>query len=478
MGTNNAPNGIKLSLVETLRGLFGRDRTDSQGGGLARFETTVENLLQSHGSAILGRVHFLNLEELIVRRGEGRRTRLMKAENVILSVIGKNLQEGETYVRPEVGAIWFLFPDLTREASDLKCAAIADQIARALSEDDPIFSDLKSKRIVEPIDRKTWSARKSASPASRAPALRVGSERKGREKETPPSRPDPKTGSSMPTSRQRIARNLQRESSSPAAALYADRLPEGISVGYQAIWNVRSKMITSYAAVPRRRYPDGTTVTGRSILGADTGFAPVAALDSLVQRESVGGLRELMRSGQQTLLVLPIHFSTVDNQSLFVPYWQELAGLTPDERKHVVIEVLHVSDALPAFRAKDIISRLRPLARCVLVQISPDSTRIRSWVEAGAHAVGFAVTEERYSEKVLMDKMNAFVARAEEAGIHAFAHDVTTPSLATAAVAAGFRYVGGPAILPETNSPQTIEPFECERIFSQIVSSRPSIPDS
>ena len=118
MGTNNAPNGIKLSLVETLRGLFGRDRTDSQGGGLARFETTVENLLQSHGSAILGRVHFLNLEELIVRRGEGRKTRLMKAENVILSVIGKTCRRGETYVRPEVGAIWFLFPDLTREASD------------------------------------------------------------------------------------------------------------------------------------------------------------------------------------------------------------------------------------------------------------------------------------------------------------------------------------------------------------------------
>ncbi len=452
METNRASNGIKVSLVEKLRGLFAQDRTVPQGGGLARFETTVENLIQSHGSAILGRVHFLNLEELIVRRGEGKKTRLKKVENVILSVIGENLKEGETYVRPEVGVIWFLFPSLTREAGDLKCAAIADQIARALTKEDPVFSDLKSERTAQQIDRRTWAARKKERVSDSRPAA---------------------TGRQVPINPRPSARNIRSASAPSFPDMYADTLLKSISVGYQAIWNVRSKMITSYAAVPRRHYPDGTTATGKWIMGTDTGFAPVAALDLFVQRKLIAALRVLIKSGQQAILVLPVHFSTVDNQSLFMSYWQELSGLSPDERKHVVIEVRHASDALPAFRAKDIIARLRPLARCILVQISPDSTRIGSWAEAGAHAVGLAATEEKLSEKALMEQMDNFVARAEEASIHTCTHDLTTPSLATAAVAAGFRYIGGPAILPEADAPHMIESFECERIFSHVISREP-----
>lgn len=466
METNETTIDIKQSFLEIWRGLIGG--RSAQNTALARFETSVDTLLQSHGSAVLGRVHFVNLEELIVRRGEGKKSRLMKAENAILSVIGKNLKEGETFVRPEVGVLWFLFPDLNRAAGELKCAAIADQIARALTADDPIYAALKSEKTVQPIDQKTWSARKIASPASAA-AKRDETERKDRAKKDSSDRPDSKTGYSTPAKSLKPARSFRRESPPPVSTLYADRLPRGIAVGYQAVWNVRSRLITSYAAVPRRDYSEGTTVTGKWILGTDTGFAPVAALDSFVQRKSVAGLRALIEASQQTLLVMPVHFSTVDNQSLFLPYWRELAELSPDERKHVVIEVLQVSDALPAFRAKDVMARLRPLARSVLVRLSPDSMRIKSWAESGAHAVSFAATEDRIPEKALMEKMNDFTARAEEAGIHACVHDVATPSLATAAVAAGFRYVGGPAILPEIDMPQTIEPFECERIFSQII---------
>lgn len=484
MGTNEATIDIKQSLLEIWRGLFGE--RFAQGAALARFETSVDDLLQSHGSVVLGRVHFLNLEELIVRRGEGKKSRLMKAENAILSVIGKNLKDGETFVRPEVGVLWFLFPGLNRAAGELKCAAIADQIARALTEDDPIYAELKSEKTVEPIDRKTWIARKTASPGSNAAVNRGEPRQNERPKGDSSARPAPGTAPGTAQEMERptparprgILRNLRSESRPPISTLYADRLPKGIAIGYQAVWNVRNRLITSYVAVPRRDYPEGTTVTGKWILGTDIGFAPVAALDSFVQKESLAGLRALMQSGRQTLLVLPIHFSTIDNQSLFVSYWRELADLALDERKHVVVEVLQVSDALPAFRAKDVMARIRPLARSVLVRLSPDSTRIKSWAESGAHAVGFAAAEERSSEKILMEKMNAFVARAEEAGVHAYAHDMATPSLATAAVAAGFRYVGGPAILPETDAPQTIEPFECERIFSRIVSTHSSSPDS
>jgi EAL domain-containing protein (putative c-di-GMP-specific phosphodiesterase class I) len=427
---DSAPE-VKKGLLDALRNLLGGEPSAPRNAALEHFETTLEKLLQTHGKAVLGRLHFLNLEELIIRRGEGQKTRLKKVENIFLSVIGQNLKESETYVRPEVGSVFFLFPKLTREAGDLKCAVIADQIARALVEEDQVFAELKSERTVQDIDQKTWSAPQAA---RRAAASLV-------QRDVPPS----------------------------PSATNADRRLEGIEVAYQAIWNVRSKMITSYAAVPHRCHPDGTTAKGKRILGADTGFAMIAALDSFVLRKSVAWLHGLMNVRQQTLLVLPVHFTTVDSQTFFQPYRRELAALSEDERKHIVLEILRAPDTLPTFRIKDIVSRLRPFARCVLVRLHPGSAFIRHWAEGGILGLGFAAGEEKLSEKFLMEKMDAFVVSAEKVGVYVYAHDLATSSLATAAVAAGFRYVGGEAILPESEGPKAIEPFECQSIFARVI---------
>lgn len=458
MTKNDPVPEAKKGLIEALRSLLGGDRTENRNTALARFESTAGKLLQSHGKAVLGRLHFINLEELIIRRGDGQKTRLKKVENVFLSVIGQNLKEGETYVRPDVSSVFFLFPSLTREAGELKCAAIADQIARALVEEDEAFAELKSEKSAQDIDRKTWGASRVA----RRTSAGSGGDAQGAAISG--------ATAAMKTATRSPAKPRRPVGPAPLpAGASADRRLEGLQVAYQAVWNVRSKMITSYAAVPQRRYPDGTTMTGKGILGADTSFSMVAALDSYVQQESVARLREMMNAGQQTLFILPVHFTTVDSQTLFQPYRQELSDLTQDERKHVVLEILRAPDMLPAFRIKDVASRLRPFARCVLARLPPDSAHIRHWAEGGVHGIGLAASEEMRSEKYLMERMDSFVAHAEKMGLHTYVHDLPSTSLATAAVAAGFRYVGGAAIIPESATPRPIEPFECQSIFARVI---------
>jgi hypothetical protein len=439
-----------------LRSLLGGESAASPGSAMARFETTVGKLVQTHGKAVLGRLHFLNLEELITRRGPGQKTRLKKAENVFLAVIGKNLKEGETYVRPNVSSVFFLFPSLTRAAGELKCAAIADQIARALVEEDPVFTDLKSESSAQTVGAKTWSGPRAA----RRPSVILSGDAKGvKGPAAPPEHSQPRTAGG----------GARRDILPSPSAESADRRLEGVQAVYQAIWNVRSKMITSYAAFPLRRHPDGTVRAGKSILGADAGFALMAALDSFMLRKSVNWLHGLMNVRQQTLLVLPVHFTTVDNQTLLRSYRQDLAALSQDERKYVVLEILGAPDTLPAFRVKEVIARLRPSVRCVLVRLPTDTVSIRHWAEGGALGVGVSAGDEKLSEKQLMERMDAFVAQAEKASVHAYVHDLATASLVTAAVAAGFRYVGGAAILPESEVPNPIEAFECQNIFARVI---------
>ena len=460
MTENNSVPGTKEGLVYALRSLLGGAPSATRNAALAHFETTADKLIQSHGKAVLGRLHFLNLEELIIRKGEGQKTRLKKVESVFLSIIGQNLKEGETYVRPDVKSLFFLFPSLTRAAGELKCAAIADQIARALVAEDPVFAEIKSERSARDIDRVTWSVSRGK---HRASAGLRGEAKVTAKSATPAS---VKTNSPSPV---KSGGAVRRAVSTPAQDASGERRLEGIRVAYQATWNVRSKMITSYAAVPQRHDPDGTIMTEKGILGADAGFSLIAALDSFVRQESVPRLRELMGARQPTLLVLPVHFTTVNSQTHFLPYRQELSALTQDERKYVVLEILGAPDTLPAFRVKELVSRLRPFARSVLVRLSREPAFIRNWAEGGVLGVGFAATEESLSEKDIMEKMNVFVASAEQAGAHAYAHDLSTSSLVTAAVAAGFRYIGGAAILPESAALKPIEPFECRNIFARAI---------
>lgn len=455
--------GVKTSLFEAWRRLLGGEQVAMRSAASTSFETTVEKILQTYGKAILGRLHYLNLEELIVRRGGGQKTRLKKVENIFLSVIGRNLKEGETYVRPDVSTVFFLFPGLTRKAGELKCAVIADQIARALVEEDPVFADLKSERTIQDIDQRKWNALRGA---PRALASLPGNARKARGSAAPTSM---KAENPKQPSFKKPGAALQRDVPLSPSAVYADRQLEGIRVAYQAIWNVRSKMITSYAAIPHRRHSDGTTAKGKWVIGSDAGFAMIAALDLFVLRESVAWLHGLINVRQQTLLVLPVHFTTIESQPLFLPYRRELTALSQDERKYIVIEILGVPDRLPAFRIKELVARLRPLARCILVQLPPDSVHIGHWAEGGILGVGFTIGDGKVSEKLLMEKMDTLVASAEKAGVHAYIHDLATMSLATAAVASGFRYVGGEAILPESEVPNPIEPFECQSIFARVI---------
>ncbi len=442
----------KKGLVDALRSLLGGEESSSApNSGLARFESTVEKLVQAHGKAILGRLHYLNLEELIIRRGPGGKTRLKKAENVFFAVIGRNLKEGETYVRPDISTVYFLFPTLSREAGALKCAAIADQITRGLREADPIFAEIKSEHSVQSLTAKTWNA----SHAARRAAAALGGEAHAAQ------RPG---GSGPRRSGASVSGDIL-----PAPPAAADHRLDGIQVFYRGIWNVRSRMITSYAAVPCRRLANGTVIKGRGMLGADAGFALIAALDSLVLRKSSGWLHGLINVRQQALLILPVHFTTIDNQSLFMTLRRDLAALSEDERKYVVVEIFGAPDSLSSFRIKEVVSRIRPLVRCVLAHLPRGSDHLHQWVEGGILGVGFAAGEEKAPEKTVMEKMNAFVAAAEKAGVHAYVHDLTTPSLATGAITAGFRYLGGEAVMAESEVPNPIESFECQNIFARLL---------
>ena len=56
--------------------------------------------------------------------------------------------------RGEEGAFYLLFPGMSEEAGELKCAVIGDQIARLLSSEDPIFFELEIVNTVGMVDRK------------------------------------------------------------------------------------------------------------------------------------------------------------------------------------------------------------------------------------------------------------------------------------------------------------------------------------
>jgi hypothetical protein len=243
-------------------------------------------------------------------------------------------------------------------------------------------------------------------------------------------------------------------------------LPENLTTMFRAMWNVGNKLLTAYSALPVLKSPDGKV---ESIVDLDVEsemYAVTAACDRLIQEEALRKLHLLVDAGHKVLLVLPVHFSTVDRLDYYVPYQQRLRKLGEQQRRLVVQELVAIPADLNRYRIRETVTRLRHAARAVMARVPVSSGNLRAWGEAGVHAVGFEFTEEQASERGLLAGLDRFAERAEEAGVKKFVYGLATASAASAAVAAGYDYIEGTIVRGPVDSPTYVQPFESIDLFA------------
>ena len=100
-------------------------------------------------------------------------------------------------------------------------------------------------------------------------------------------------------------------------------------------------------------------------------YAAAAACDRLVQEEALQKLHLLLDAGHKVLLVLPVHFSTVNHFDYYMPYQQRIRKLDEKQRLLVVQELVGTPPDLNSYRIRETVTRLRQAARSVMARVSP-----------------------------------------------------------------------------------------------------------
>lgn len=437
----------------------------------SRFEITINDLPRKFNASVISRMQILNLNSLIVRRDVDRQKMIKKAEVIALGVIEDNFQDKDAFIHNDVGVYGFLFPGMSKKSAELKCKVIADQIARLINDADSQIFNLE-------FEASTQKRRSGKFADVVASQKKMESARGG-------ASPDPRKLRELENKRVQANLAVQRMTAQPRndgqgseaemATWWADDntarpgekgLPEGMTTIFRVIWNVRSKMLTAYSALPVLKSPDGHVESIVRVGGESEMYAAAAACDRLVQEEALQKLHLLLDAGHKVLLVLPVHFSTVDHFDYYMPYQQCIRKLDEKQRLLVVQELVGTPPDLNSYRIRETVTRLRKAARSVMARVSPAASSLRAWREAGVHAVGFEFTEGQASERALLKRLDRFAERAEEAGLKKFVYGLATRSAASAAVAAGYDYIEGTVVRAPVDSPAYVEPFESLDLFA------------
>ncbi len=258
------------------------------------------------------------------------------------------------------------------------------------------------------------------------------------------------------------------------AADQTQQVPSVLKFSYILVWHASKKALGLHLCTAS--FEIGADVVPCAIV-FDRFKRPdlVESVDRMVLRKAKDDLHEAVAAGRPSLVAIPVHFSTLERIDVQRKYISACETLSSDTRKLLVWEILGApvaswQRALPA-----IVAALKPFGRGVFLRValgSPGLPSIRSELghleSAGIQAIGLdTATASSAGEAKTHKFFNSFTAAAEKCGLNCYAHGLSSLSLATAAIAAGFDYVSGDAVSGPVEALQPIRSVAIETIYLQ-----------
>ena len=400
-----------------------------------------------------GRVHKIELADLIVHKYSEADALFKKADKVSQAIITNELRGDEAMRCTRPGSYRLIFPKLTPEAGALRCAVIAEQVAREVRKLNPTSQAIEQRRAdmegAPKPDRKRTLARMPSS--------------------TPAKGADPEAAAHEQAMRDAANRAL--------AAMITDKGIEELNyteaekkalqdldVLFHPVWHTKNNLITAYNCSPSR---DGRDLAGRDLvemLGANSDAAN-AKIDATVYARAVKAMQVLMGQGLKAVLIVPIHFSTVDRLRYLTSLLEAGVGLPQDAKNLIVFELLGLPSGMSRFRLREPVSYLRTRARALIARTGFDLGELEQFKEFGFHGISVNCGDYEWTEGQFMKNFERFVESAERYKLQSFVHGISSKSLAVGAIGSGFTYMDGAAISEPVDNPSRIRPFEIDMLY-------------
>lgn len=403
------------------------------------------------------KVHRIKVSDLIVHKYEEESVIFRKASNIAQEIIGSELRPGELTRSPAPGVFDLVFPALRKEAGELRASVIAEKIAREIRSINPASIA---------ISEKTGAAKAKAEPAAVNRARAVVVPAATAKPATPisyldrsriPSGDDMRRQATLafdlmaPSNRFRLEELLGQDGLNQAMSA---------QMSFTPVWNVRKDLVTAY--VPN-------FIDARLQNGPDdeaSGDICSAQNDAAVLVRVKQVLRQTIESGLGALMILPVHFWTLENQGLRGAYLEALSNVPAPHRQFLLFEVRQIPADASRFRLGEALRYLRGRCRNALARVPITESGLSRYKTAGFF--GLTVEQPQGGDQRVSKVLDKLAGAAEAAHLHLHMTGLSRRALLLPAITAGFEYLSGPAVAPIIPSPAGLQDLEIERIYRRM----------
>jgi hypothetical protein len=181
----------------------------------------------------------------------------------------------------------------------------------------------------------------------------------------------------------------------------------------------------------------------------------VAHLDCLLFTKAMQCLHvALALRGAKPKLIVPVHFSTLNGAGSPRDYVALLEMMPAHYQRHLALEIHGVPASSEVFELLDVLDRVEPCVRRVILQLSPRDPRIGTAMDSILWGLSIDLSRWKDSPAILQNWLPDFSQEAGDKGLKTIAHGANSLGMAQAARHASFDYICGSAIHLTSDAPK------------------------
>jgi hypothetical protein len=383
--------------------------------------------------------------------------------------IKQTLKPGDAFLKAgDLGYI-LIYRELSLEEAQRKCAALSRDVCRRLFGEEGI--ELAVRNVVGRVDSGLLKTYQNVAQNMTA-AIDQSLELHGKETLIFADRgePFPRFGGEQPP--QYRGEHLPQFDTAASLRLkfsqHQDRSfacsESQLSFAYRPIWDCQSRMILTYLCQPIPAEGIDTPLLNTSgFCTVSTGDVDCALLDRIILAHCATRIDALRQSRVQLLLGVPVHFSTLSRPRTW-KIFNDVYSQVPAALLRELVFVIFGLEGVPNVRVVQETAKLSAVRHLFCVT-EPDNAVAARFAYVKAHAVGVELPRTRGRERHVLESVKSVAADARKNGHESFALGVTNTSRAVNAMAAGVRYLEGPAIHPVVADPRCAFIHELEDLY-------------
>ena len=451
--------GLKKNLDDTIP-VSTSARIESKDS----FEDKIKRLFAGQAESLVGRLHFVNMARLREHYGS-RWAKLEESVSIaVCAIIEKHLEKEHFYTRAS-DAFVLVFPNLDHDAAKRLCQDIVREIEESLFDDETEEPGFELQSVVMATNGQLLMAQPSPLETLNAALDRKQQARSHEEIALTATEhsPEPSSaGQSEPQANGSAAEPPIRpavENSGPPTQTAGSETSSTRAPGYflfRSIWHTVSKQVSSYACVP------DANDTGR-------GRAKDPARELQCLEDFLSYVLQLMLvDRQETSLSYPLRFSTLIDPNARKRLAQIASDLDGDLKQRLIIEVIDGPSELKSMESAVLKQTLQGFGKLSIARVQLGNTSFLGLKSAGVLSVGCDLKECSLPENEILPLLNQHVEAASAAGLRTYIHGLSTLSLTTAAVCAGFDHIDGETVGELNDIPNESYPLDTKSLYNKM----------